>query len=137
MLAHGGDFSDIPKADDPRMVGTCRYIEQTLSVDGLLYRYPPGGEYDGVGGVENLFVICSYWLVDYLARCGDHERAEALYERLIGLGNHAGLFSEQVDVRSQAPLGNFPQAFSHVGLVIAGYALAEARRGKRDSEIAR
>ena len=123
--------------DDPRMVGTCRYIEQTLSAVGLLYRYPPDSGYDGLPGDENAFVICSYWLVDYLARRGDIDRAEAMFDRLIKLGNHVDLFAEQVHIRSRTPMGNFPQAFSHVGVIIAAYALKEAQQGKRDTQIAR
>ncbi|HZP86194.1 MAG TPA: glycoside hydrolase family 15 protein [Burkholderiales bacterium] len=125
-------------ADDPRMVGTVRYIEQRLSVaGGLLYRYPPGGQYDGVRGPENLFAICSFWLVDYLARLGDVTRARNLFERLLGLANDVGLYAEEFSASDFAPLGNFPQAFSHVGLITAALSLDQAQRGKRDKEIAK
>ncbi len=125
-------------ADDPRMVGTVRYIEQRLSVDeGLLYRYPPDTGYDGVRGTENLFLICSFWLVDYLARAGSIDRAQRLFERLVRLGNDVGLYAEEVSARDESPVGNFPQAFSHVGLITAALALAQAQQGKRDKEIAK
>jgi GH15 family glucan-1,4-alpha-glucosidase len=124
-------------ADDPRMVGTYRYIERTLSADGLLYRYPPGPSYDGVGGTENLFGICSFWLVDYLARLGDLDKATHLFEKLLGCANDVGLYAEELDAKTKAPLGNFPQAFTHVGLITAALAIAQAQRGTRGEDIAR
>ncbi|HWI13846.1 MAG TPA: glycoside hydrolase family 15 protein [Burkholderiales bacterium] len=123
--------------DDPRMLGTWRHIERTLAVDGLLYRYPPGGEYDGVPGAENLFAICSFWLVDYLARLGEVDRAGALFERLLALSNDVGLYAEEFDAHTHAPLGNFPQAFTHVGLITAALSLEQAMRGKRGRDIAK
>jgi GH15 family glucan-1,4-alpha-glucosidase len=124
-------------AADRRMRGTVRYIERRLGVDdGLLYRYPPASGYDGVGGTENLFTICSFWLVDYLARAGEVERAQALFERLLALGNDVGLYAEEIRVGDHAAVGNFPQAFSHVGLITAALALEQAQRGKRDQQIA-
>jgi GH15 family glucan-1,4-alpha-glucosidase len=123
--------------DDPRMLGTCRHIERTLAVDGLLYRYPPGGDYDGVRGEENLFAICSFWLVDYLARLGDVDRAAKLFERLLRLANDVGLYAEEFDAHTLMPLGNFPQAFTHVGLITAALSLEQAMRGKRGQEIAK
>ena len=124
-------------ADDPRMIGTCRLIESELGVDGLLYRYPPGTAYDGVEGGENLFGICSFWLVDYLARLGDVARAEALFNRLLVLANDLGLYAEEFEVQSKVPLGNFPQAFTHVGLITAALSLQQAQRGRRGEEIKR
>lgn len=124
-------------ADDPRMIGTYRLIESELSVDGLLYRYPPGPEYDGVGGEENLFGICCFWLVDYLARLGDVDKAERLFEKLLSLANDVGLYAEEFDAQTKAPLGNFPQAFTHVGLITAALSLEQARQGLRGEEIAR
>ncbi|MGE5523815.1 MAG: glycoside hydrolase family 15 protein [Rhodospirillaceae bacterium] len=125
------------EAHDPRMLGTCRYIERTLAVNGLLYRYPPGGAYDGVAGEENLFAICSFWMVDYLARLGDVDRATALFERLLALANDVGLYAEELDARTLSPLGNFPQAFTHVGLITAALSIDQAIRGKRGQEIAK
>ena len=124
-------------ADDPRMLGTWRHIERELSVDGLLYRYPPGPDYDGVEGDENLFGICSFWLVDYLARLGEVDRGTRLFEQLLGYANDLGLYAEELHAGTKAPLGNFPQAFTHVGLITAALSLEQARGGKRDEEIAR
>jgi GH15 family glucan-1,4-alpha-glucosidase len=118
-------------ADDARMVGTWRHIESTLGEGGLIYRYPPGGAYDGVEGRENLFAICNFWLVDYLARLGELERADALFERLCALGNDVGLYAEEFEVGNRRPIGNFPQAFSHEGLMTAALTHERARRGDR------
>lgn len=110
-------------ARDERMVRTVAHIQSELSHQGLLYRYPPGGDYDGVSGQEQLFVICSFWLVDCLARQGRREEAGALFDRLLGLRTPAGLYAEELDAQRLQPMGNLPQAFSHVGLITAALAL--------------
>ncbi|NTV10363.1 MAG: glycoside hydrolase family 15 protein [Zoogloea sp.] len=122
--------------DDPRMAGTYRHIMNRLSTDGLLFRYPPGGSYDGVDGAENLFAVCNFWAVDYLARAGKVDEAARLFERLLDFANDVGLYAEQFGVESREPWGNFPQAFSHSGLVTAALALEQARAGKRGHQIA-
>lgn len=116
---------------DPRMLATTRRIQQELGVDGLLYRFPPGTRYDGVEGGEHLFAICSFWWVDCMARQGRVDDAQALYERLLSLRTAAGLYAEEFDVKSGHPVGNFPQAFSHVGSITAALSLqaASGRRG--------
>jgi GH15 family glucan-1,4-alpha-glucosidase len=122
-------------ANDPRMQGTYRTIMKQLSVDGIIYRYPPGERYDGVRGGENPFMVCNFWVVDYLARCGEAEQAAKLFERLLAFANDLGLYSEQFDTRTHSALGNFPQAYTHSGLVTAAMAIANALAGKRDKEI--
>jgi len=117
-------------ANDPRVEGTVRQIMKQLLVNGLLYRYPPGIGYDGVSGPEHLFAICNFWCVDCLARMGRVEEAEALYRRLIDLRNHAGLYAEEFSVRDGSPMGNFPQAFSHVGSITAALSLSAAKRAR-------
>ena len=114
-------------ANDARMQGTLRLILGQLGAgsDGLLYRYPPGGAYDGLSGRENLFAICSFWCVDCLARQGRLDEAHALFERLLALRNPLGLYAEEFDARTLSPLGNFPQAFSHVGMITAALALTQ------------
>jgi GH15 family glucan-1,4-alpha-glucosidase len=114
-------------ANEPRMRGTVDHIMRQLSVDGLLYRYPPGEAYDGVSGTEHLFAICSFWCVDCLARQGRLDEACVMYERLLGLRNHVGLFAEEFGIPDGRPMGNFPQAFSHVGSITAALSLARAR----------
>jgi GH15 family glucan-1,4-alpha-glucosidase len=143
---YGGDAPDAAllllarygfvEAGDARMIGTCRYIERALAVDGMLYRYPPGAGYDGVPGAEHLFAICTFWLVDYLARAGELDRARTLFERTLVCANDVGLFAEELDVTTKAPMGNFPQAFTHVGLITAALALEQAEQGRRGKGIA-
>jgi GH15 family glucan-1,4-alpha-glucosidase len=113
-------------ANDPRMTGTRRRIQQELSADGMLYRYPPGSGYDGLPGDEHLFAICSFWLVDCLARQGHIDEAQELYDRLKSLRTPAGLYAEEFEVPSGHPIGNFPQAFSHVGSITAALSLQAA-----------
>ena len=116
------------EARDPRMMGTVDLIMKQLSVDGLLYRYPPNIGYDGVAGCEQLFAICSFWCVDCLARQGRIGEAQAMYERLLKLRNHVGLYAEEFSAHDGRPLGNFPQAFSHVGSITAALSISAARR---------
>lgn len=122
--------------EEPRIRGTWHYLNERLATDGLLYRYPPGGAYDGVAGDENLYAACSFWAVDYLARAGDLRRATQLFDRLLGLANDLGLYAEQYDAGARQPLGNFPQAFCHAGVVTAALAIEQAGRGWRGQQIA-
>jgi GH15 family glucan-1,4-alpha-glucosidase len=115
-------------ANDPRMVSTYARITERLVRGDLIYRYEPG--YDGMTSQEGTFGICAFWIVDYLARRGRVDEAEQLFERLLGKANDLGLFSEEIDNGTDAALGNFPQAFTHVGLVNAAIALKNAREGK-------
>jgi GH15 family glucan-1,4-alpha-glucosidase len=104
---------------DPRVVGTVEAVQRELSQDGLLLRYHQYADdnVDGLPGTEGTFLICSFWLVDALHGIGRHDEATRLFERLLGLRNELGLLAEEYDVASGRQLGNFPQAFSHVGLV--------------------
>lgn len=112
----------------PRLQATCRRIERELARDGgLLYRYLPG--IDDLPGHEGAFTIASFWLVDYLARAGRVEDATARFEDLLARANDLGLYGEELDPHTDAVLGNFPQGFSHVGLITAAVSLERARRG--------
>jgi GH15 family glucan-1,4-alpha-glucosidase len=104
-------------ADDERVRGTLQAIEQDLLADGLLLRYRSERTADGLPPGEGAFLLCSFWLADNYALVGRHEDACALFERLLSLRNDVGLLSEQYDPAGRRMLGNFPQAFSHVGLV--------------------
>jgi GH15 family glucan-1,4-alpha-glucosidase len=115
-------------AHDPRMEGTVNQIMRQLEANGLLYRYPPGGAYDGVPGPEHLFAICSFWCVDCLARQGRLDEAHAMFERLLKLRNAVGLYAEEFRVQDGSAMGNFPQAFSHVGLITAALTLQKATK---------
>jgi GH15 family glucan-1,4-alpha-glucosidase len=108
--------------DDPRARATAERIAAELSADGFVYRYVTDGV-DGLSGDEATFAICSFWLVECLARAGEGERARELFERLLGFCNDVGLLAEEIDPSSGELLGNFPQAFSHVGLIQAAIAL--------------
>jgi GH15 family glucan-1,4-alpha-glucosidase len=111
---------------DPRMVGTVEAIEQRLGRDGFLDRYPTMPELDGLPPGEGAFLLCSFWLADCLAGQGRVEEARELYERLLCLRNDVGLLSEEFDPASGRLVGNFPQAFSHLGLIITARNLTRA-----------
>ncbi len=103
--------------DDPRVDGTVRAIERELVEDGFVMRYPTQPDVDGLPPGEGAFLPCSFWLVDCLALTGRRSEALALYDRLLELRNDVGLLSEEYDPHAERLVGNFPQAFTHVGLV--------------------
>lgn len=117
-------------ADDERIRSTIEAIARDLTHDGLVLRYrsEAGLNPDGLHGEEGSFVICSFWLTQCLAQLGEVERAEELFDRLVAYANDLGLLSEQVDPRTGELLGNFPQAFSHIGLITAAWEIDRARR---------
>ncbi len=104
-------------ANDPRMVGTVELIRKRLLHDGLVDRYPLNPSVDGLPGGEGGFLICTFWLADNLALQGRQAEAREIFERLLSLRNDVGLLSEEYDPVARRFLGNFPQAFSHIGLV--------------------
>jgi GH15 family glucan-1,4-alpha-glucosidase len=113
--------------DDPRVVGTVAAIERRLLEDGLVMRYDTRATEDGLPPGEGVFLACSFWLVDVYTLLGRHDDARALFGRLLALRNDVGLLAEEYDTRARRLVGNFPQAFSHLGLVDA--ALNLGRRG--------
>ena len=104
-------------ASDERVRGTVEAILQGLTVDGLVLRYSPDHEVEGLPPGEGVFLPCSFWLVDNLAMTGRNGDARRLFERLLDLANDLGLVSEEYDPKSRRLLGNFPQAFTHVALI--------------------
>ena len=98
-------------------------VEERLGGGGLLYRYPMGR--DGLPPHEGAFGVCGFWAVELLARAGETAAAEERLARLVGYGNDVGLFAEEIDPATGAALGNFPQAFTHLGLINAALALQE------------
>ena len=88
---------------------------------------PEGLNADGLTGEEGTFVVCSFWLVSCLAKAGEIERAERLYDQLAGYANDLGLLAEEIDTPGGEPLGNFPQAYSHIGLITAAAEIDQAR----------
>ena len=115
-------------ATDVRMRSTIEAIARDLTEDGLVLRYrsDEGLNADGLTGEEGAFVICSYWLVAALAKAGEVERAQRLFDQLAGYANDLGLLAEEIDPKSGDQLGNFPQAFSHIGLITAAYEIDKA-----------
>ena len=114
-------------ASDPRMVSTTEAIVKRLGAgNGLLYRYLPEDSPDGLPGDEGAFLLCSFWLVDNLVGQGQLQKASDLYDSLCARGGHLGLLPEQIDPVSGAFLGNYPQAFSHIGLIASGVRLAKS-----------
>ena len=112
--------------DDPRVIGTIAAIERDLMRDGLLLRYRTESGVDGLAGDEHPFLACSWWLVTAYALTGQLEKGHALMRRLLGLLNDVGLVAEEYDVEGGRQAGNFPQAFSHLTLIGAAYALRDA-----------
>jgi len=112
--------------DDPRVVGTVKAVDRELAQDGFTMRYDPSadGGADGLPGAEGSFVACSFWMVNALCEIGEWEEAETRYDRLLSLRNDVGLISEEYDAAAGRQLGNTPQAYSHVGLIIGAEHLA-------------
>jgi GH15 family glucan-1,4-alpha-glucosidase len=121
-------FGFLP-ANDERMRSTIEAIARDLTEDGLVLRYrnQEGMNADGLSGEEGTFVICSFWLVSALAKAGEVDRAEALFDKLVSYANDLGLLAEEIDTASGELLGNFPQAFSHIGLITAASEIDKAR----------
>ncbi|WP_328325303.1 MULTISPECIES: glycoside hydrolase family 15 protein [unclassified Streptomyces] len=113
--------------DDPRVIGTVDAVRAELCHDGLVRRYSVAGpSSDGLPGGEGTFLVCSFWLADALRLTGRVKEAEALLEKLLSLRNDVGLLAEEYDPVAGHQLGNFPQAFSHIGLVNTALGLARA-----------
>jgi len=112
-------------ADHPRMVATTSAVADRLSAgDGLLYRYLHDESPDGITGHEGAFLLCSFWLVENLARQKRLDDAADLYRSLCARSNPLGLFPEQINPSTGEFMGNFPQAFSHIGVISSGVNLA-------------
>jgi GH15 family glucan-1,4-alpha-glucosidase len=116
-------------ATDPKMRATIDAIAERLTDSrGLVYRYRAP---DGLEGEEGTFLLCTFWLAEALALAGDMNRARKTFEAAVEFVNDVGLLSEEVDPTSGELIGNFPQAFSHIGLVNAAWAIAQAEKGER------
>jgi len=109
---------------DPRMIQTLERIQDRLAMDSLVHRYSldDADPVDGISGREGAFSICSFWLVEALTRSGQIEEARLMFEKKLGYANHVGLYAEEVGHCGEA-LGNFPQAFTHLGLISAAFNL--------------
>jgi GH15 family glucan-1,4-alpha-glucosidase len=114
---------------DPRWLSTMAAVEEQLSEGGLVYRYSSG--IDGLDGDEGTFTACSFWLIECLARSGQVEKAELMFDNVLGYANHLGLYSEELS-RSGEQLGNFPQALTHLALISAATALDRKLSGTKN-----
>lgn len=117
--------------DDARVLNTLDQTIEQLSHDGMVFRYRSE---DGLDGEEGAFNICTFWLVEALAACGRVEEAAEIFNRMLSLANSLGLYSEETEPRAQVALGNFPQAFSHIGLINAALTLDRRFNGKTAKE---
>jgi GH15 family glucan-1,4-alpha-glucosidase len=117
---------------DPRVISTVEATQREISHDGFLYRYI--GD-DGLSGEEGTFLLCTFWLINNLIALGRLDEAEALIHRIEGIANHLELFSEEYDVNWRESLGNFPQAFTHIGYINSVMALQQAKQ--KDTEHAK
>jgi GH15 family glucan-1,4-alpha-glucosidase len=115
-------------ATDPRVQGTIDATLRELTRDGLVCRYRTDETADGVGGGEGAFGICTFWLVDALALSGRFDEAREIFEGIVRRANDVGLFPEEIDPRTGDFLGNYPQAFTHVGLINSAYLLGQTQR---------
>jgi len=115
-------------------------IQRELVTDGFVRRYSTSetGEVDGMPAGEGAFLACSFWLADNLALTGRHREARAVFEQLLALRNDVGLLAEEYDPVAKRLVGNFPQAFSHVGLINTAHNLTRTagpayQRGREDA----
>ncbi len=115
--------------DDPRMKATIDAIARRLTDErGLVYRYLTR---DGLADEEGTFVMCTFWLAHAQALAGDVEAATVTFEHAVATINDVGLLAEEIDPRSGEMIGNFPQAFSHIGLINAAWAITQAQQERQ------
>jgi GH15 family glucan-1,4-alpha-glucosidase len=115
---------------DPKMLATMDRIREELVSDSLVHRYELGRAVgDGLPGSEGTFSICTFWTVEVLARSGRLDEARLIFEKMLTYANHVGLYAEEIGPTGEA-LGNFPQAFTHLGLISAAYDLDRRLRGR-------
>lgn len=120
---------------DPRWLSTLKRIEETLVSDSLVYRYKPGlAAPDGFMSHEGTFSMCTFWYVECLSRAGQLEKARFYFEKMLGYANHLGLYSEQLGFEGEH-LGNFPQAFTHLGLISAAFNLDKQLNDSRNKNV--
>jgi len=119
---------------DPKWLSTLKRIEEVLVSDSLVYRYRPDEHFDGLSGGEGTFSMCTFWYVECLAKAGQINKARLYFEKMLGYANHVGLYAEQLGFQGEH-LGNFPQAFTHLGLISAALSLDAQLDDQRNREI--
>jgi GH15 family glucan-1,4-alpha-glucosidase len=117
--------------NDKRVIATAEAVARELTENGFVLRYRPDEAPDGLPHDEGAFLICSFWLADNFALMGREKEARAMFERLLAIRNDVGLLAEEYDPVAKCFLGNFPQAFSHVGLINTAHNLS-LRKGPAD-----
>jgi GH15 family glucan-1,4-alpha-glucosidase len=111
---------------DRRWLSTLKAVERELVEDSLVHRYRIGeAAPDGLPGQEGTFSMCTFWYAECLARAGDPAQARFTFEKMLGYANHVGLYAEELGPAGEH-LGNFPQAFTHLGLISAAHAIDRA-----------
>ena len=118
---------------DPQWLSTLKRIEEELVSDSMVYRYRPDEELEGLTGGEGTFSMCTFWYVECLARAGQLDKATLFFEKMLGFANHLGLYAEQLGPEGEH-LGNFPQAFTHLGLISAALSLNRALDNRNHKE---
>jgi GH15 family glucan-1,4-alpha-glucosidase len=113
---------------DPRIEGTIAATERHLMRDGFLLRHDPREQTGEIQPIEGAFLACSLWLADAYILAGAIEKAEALFDRVVGIANDVGLLAEEYDSIAERQTGNFPQALTHIALVNTAHNLADARK---------
>jgi GH15 family glucan-1,4-alpha-glucosidase len=118
---------------DPRWLSTLKRIEDELVSDSLVYRYRTNEKLDGLTGGEGTFSMCTFWYVECLSKAGHLNKARLFFEKMLGYANHLGLYSEMLGMQGEH-LGNFPQAFTHLGLITAALSLDHQFDDQRNKE---
>jgi GH15 family glucan-1,4-alpha-glucosidase len=119
---------------DPKWLSTLKCIEDELVSDSLVYRYRTDEKLDGLKGGEGTFSMCTFWYVECLSRSGQLNKARLFFEKMLGYANHVGLYSEMLGIQGEH-LGNFPQAFTHLGLITAALSLDHQFDDQRNKEL--
>ena len=118
---------------DPRWLSTLSAIKEELVEDSHVFRYRNYDKsHDGLQGEEGTFCMCSFWYTECISRSGDVDEARFLFEKMLGYSNHLGLYAEELGPTGEH-LGNFPQAFTHLGLISAAYNINQtlSRKGRK------
>lgn len=119
---------------DPKWLSTLKRIEDELVSDSLVYRYRNNEKLDGLKGGEGTFSMCTFWYVECLSKAGQLNKARLFFEKMLGYANHLGLYAEMLGMQGEH-LGNFPQAFTHLGLISAALALDRQFDDQRNKDI--
>jgi GH15 family glucan-1,4-alpha-glucosidase len=124
-------------ASDPRVRGTLAAIEQTMMRDGFVLRHDPREISDETQPIEGAFLACSLWLADAYVLAGEIDKAQALFDRVVGVANDLGLLAEEFDSGEGRQTGNFPQALTHIALINTAHNLSDANKASEKPAVQR